>query len=119
MKISDFENEKAIDVLADLLDPLSVILTDDKIKEVYNAKASKLKFVQVLLKTHKKEVIQMLAILDDVPVEEYKVNLFTLPKKVLEILNDPAIQDLFTSQGQESTETSSGSAMENTEDGAQ
>lgn len=118
MKLSEFENEKALDVLADLLDPLSVILTDDKIKEMSNAKASKLKIAQVLIKSHKKEVIQMLAILDDVPVEEYKVNLFTLPKKVLEILNDSAIQDLFSSQGQEKTATSSGSAMENTEDGA-
>ena len=119
MKITDFENEKALDALADLLDPLSVILTDKAIKELYQSEPSKLKLVKALLKTHKTEIIQILAILDDTPVEQYKVNILTLPAKLLEILNDPTIQDLFTSQGQKNTETSSGSAMGNIEDGAQ
>lgn len=118
MRLSDFENEKALDALADLLDPLSVILTDEEIKKLYNAKASKLKIVQALLRSHSKEVIHVLAILDDVPVEEYRVNLLTLPIKLMQLLNDPEIQEVFTSQGQKNTETSSGSAMETIEDGA-
>ena len=119
MKISEFKNEKALDVLADLIDPLSVILTDDEIKRVYKEEKSKLKLIKTLLKTHKAEIIQILAILDDTPVEDYKVNVLTLPVKLMEVLNDPTIQELFTSQGQENTETSSGSATESIKDGAQ
>lgn len=119
MKISDFENEKALDVLADLIDPLSAILTDDEIKRVYKEEKSKLRLIKTLLKTHKAEIIQILAILDDTPVEDYKVNVLTLPVKLMEVLNDPTIQELFTSQGQEKTETSSGSATESIKDGAQ
>lgn len=118
MKITEFKNEKALDVLADLIDPLSVILTDDEIKRIYKEESSRLTLVKALLKTHKSEIIQILAILDDTPVEDYEINVFSLPVKLMELLNDPTITELFTLQGQKKAETSSGSAMENTEDGA-
>ena len=119
MKITDFENEKAIDVLADLLDPFSIILEDEQFKAFRKTKPSRIKVAQMLLRTHKPEMIQILAILDDTPVEQYNTNLAKLLIDVLNLLGDPTIQDLFTSQGQESIETSSGSAMGNIEDGAQ
>ena len=51
--------------------------------------------------------------MDGVPVEEYKCNVFTLPVRILELLNDPALVQLFTYQGQTGDANSSGSASEN------
>lgn len=118
MKIMQLDNEKALDAFADLLEPLTEILTDKEVKAAYDKDGLKIGVVKLAIKKHKKEVIQILAILDDTPVEKYKVNILTLPAKIIELLNTPEFSDLFTSQGQKSGETSSGSAMENTEDGA-
>ena len=53
-----------------------------------------------IIKNHKKEIVEIMARLDGKDPANYTVNFFTLPMKVLEILNDPGIIDLFTSQGQ-------------------
>jgi hypothetical protein len=62
-------------------------------------------------------VIEILAILDGADPKDYaeKVTLFTLPAKLLEIINDPDLMSLFTLQGQNKDETNSGSALENIE----
>ena len=56
-----------------------------------------------------------MATMDGVPVEEYKCNVFTLPVKILELLNDSELIRLFTYQGQTGDANSSGSASENIE----
>ena len=60
--------------------------------------------------------MQIMATIDGVPVDEYKCNVFTLPVKILELLNDPALVQLFTYQGQTGDAKSSGSVSENTEE---
>ena len=115
MKLSEYKNEQAIEVLGKLLTPLSKILSDKDIKALYAKKASKLEFAQALLLSHPSDIVEILAILDDTPVEEYKVSMITLPKKLLEILNDEELASFFSSQGQSLETTSSGSAMANTE----
>ena len=60
--------------------------------------------------------MKIMATMDGVPVEEYKCNVFTLPVKILELLNDPDIVQLFTYQGQTGDAKSSGSASENIEE---
>ena len=60
--------------------------------------------------------MQILATMDGVPVDEYKCNVFSLPVKILELLNDPEMIQLFQYQGQTGDANSSGSASENTED---
>ena len=75
--------------------------------------------VKPAIKIHKKDLIEILTRLENQPVEEYreKMNLLTLPKQVLELLNDPEVQSLFSSQGksQVTSLASSSSAMESTE----
>lgn len=125
MKLSDFKGEEALDVLADIIEPLSSILGDEEMREVAKDGAEKGKkvppivYIKIALKKHKKEVIEVLARLENKPVQEYKkeVNLMTLPMALLSLVNDPEIQNLFTLQGQtEITQlASSGPAMENTE----
>lgn len=114
MKISEFQNEDALDLLADLIDPVSNILADDEVIKSLNT--NKISMVKTIIKTHKKEVIEILARLDGVPVEEYKVNVFTLPIKLIEILNDEGLVNFFDSQQVQPEKTSSGLAMVNTEE---
>lgn len=120
MKLSEYKGEQALDMLADLIEPAATIMAD---KEVANfAKSGKpvIKIIKPLIKNHKKEVIEIMAILEGEDPKKYadKVNLFTLPAKLLELLNDPDLQSLFTLQGQK-TETYSGSAMASTTESEQ
>lgn len=99
MKLSEYKNEQALEVLGKILDPVAVILANPKIKAAYQD-GSQLEFVKALLSEHPHEIITILAILDNTPVDQYEVSLTTLPKKVLEILNDEELQDFFGSQVQ-------------------
>lgn len=114
MKLSEIKGEKAIEVFADLLDPVAKILADEDVLNAIRSKEPQLLIIQKMLKNKSKEVIKMMAILDDVPVEKYEVNFMTLPSKLLEIFNDPMVTEVFTLQGQEIAQESSGSVMENT-----
>ena len=112
MKLSEIKGEEALDVIADLLDPIAELGKKEKIKKA--DRKDRKAFIQVILKEGKKEIIQILAILDRTPVEKYEVTLATLPGKVLELFSDPTIMELFGFQSQEE-QPKSGSATENTE----
>ena len=114
MKLSEYQGEESLDLLADLIEPAGEIMSDKEIGEVF--KKNRFKAIGMAIKNHKKAVMQIMATMDGVPVDEYKFNVFTLPLKILEILNDPDLVQLFTSQGQTGDAISSGSASENTED---
>lgn len=119
MKISDYKGEEALDVLAELIEPAAAIMSDKDIAE-FARKKNRVMLIKTLIKNHKAEVIEVMAVLDREDPRQYaeKVNLFTLPKKLLEVFNDPDVMSLFTSQGQSVEETSSTSAMESTEESA-
>ena len=114
MKLSEYQGEAALDLLADLIEPAGEIMTDKEIGAVY--KENRFKAIKLAIKNHKMAVIQILALMDGVPVEEYKCNVFSLPVKLLELLNDPYLVQLFTYQGQTGGATSSGSASGNIEE---
>ena len=121
MKLSDFRGEEAIEVLAEIIEPLALICADPEIAALNQKEGGTpmLAYVKPMLKNHSKEVIEILAILNKQPTEEYKagLTLATLPLQVLELINDPEIQNLFYSQSQSPIDTSaiSGSVTENTE----
>ena len=120
MKLSDYKGEEALDVLADIIEPFAIILSDKEIQTLAKEKdVAPIKFIKPAIKNHKKEIIQILARLENQPVEEYSktVTLLTLPAQVLNFVNDPEVQSLFHSQGesQQSSLASSSSATENTE----
>ena len=114
MKLSEYQGEAALDLLADLIEPAGEIMSDKEIGEVF--KKNRFKAIGLAIKNHKKAVIQIMATMDGVPVDEYKCNVFSLPVKILEILNDPEMIQLFQYQGQTGDANSSGSASENTEE---
>lgn len=114
-KLSEYKNEEALDILADLLDPSAVILSDNDIRDAWESN-NRLLAIKIAIKNHKKEVIDILAIMEGVPRDEYKCNVITLPARLLEILNDEDLIAFFKSQGRNEKEESSGSAMVSTEE---
>ena len=98
MKLTDIQGEQALEVFADIMEPAAEILTDDEVKAFFNSDQPLVKLIAYVLKHHKKAVLEILARLDGEDPETYSVNVLTLPKKMLELLNDPGVTDLFTSQ---------------------
>lgn len=113
-KLREIKGEKALDVLADLLDPVCDIATDEELVSELQT-GSKVKGVSLMLRNHKKSVLTIFAILNDTDPNTYEPNLIELPKTLLEAFNDPELVSLFILQGQSVEQTSSGSVTENTE----
>lgn len=113
MKLSEIKGEQALDVFADMLEPAAEIIADPEFQKYARAGLG-MKAVKAAIKRKKRAVICLLAAIDQVDPDEYEVSVFSLPAKLMEIINDPAVQVLFQSQGQKTGETASGSATENT-----
>ena len=114
MKLSEIKNEQAIEVLADMFDPIIEIASDEKIVSAARGN-NKVLMVKHILKDHARAVFELMALSDGVPVDEYECDFLTLPVKLLDLFNRPELGFLFQSQGQKMDETSFGSATENTE----
>lgn len=107
-----------LDLFADLLEPAAEILGDKELADVLKDGGKPVKAIRIAIKKHKSAVIEMLAALDGVPAAEYKApGPIALTAKLLKLLSDPELQDLFTLQGQENDAAASGSAMESIGDG--
>lgn len=114
MKLSDYKDEEALEVLADILEPTIDIMGDPKVAQLFSENQM-VKAVKLAIKSHSKSVMELMAGVERVPVEEYHCDLFTLPKLLLDIFNDEGFMSFFSSQGQKTLEESSGSVMGNTE----
>ena len=111
-KLSEIKGEDAMDILADLIEPLAEFAQDKTFVEMIRS-GERIKAVSYAIKTHKKAVLTVMALLEDENPDEYEPPLLRLPVMLLELFNDPELIALFPSQ---QTVTSSGSATENTED---
>ena len=100
MKLSEIKGEKAIEVFADLLEPVGAILSDAEIAALIRNDSSKIEIIKTTLKKHAKEVIERRAVSDDVPVEKYDVDFTALPAKLIELFNDELVTQVFQSQSQ-------------------
>ena len=115
MKLSEIKNEQAIEVLADMFDPIIEIASDENVVSAARGN-NKVLMVKVILKEHSRAVFELMALSEGVPVDEYECDVLTLPMKLLDLFNRPELGFLFQSQGQKMGETSFGSATENTKD---
>lgn len=110
-KLSDIKGEDALDVLAELMEPLSEFATDQEFVRLIRSRKN-MPAIQHALRTHKKALIRALAIIEGANPAEYNPSILRLPAMLIELFNDPELLALFPSV---ETVTSSGSAMENTE----
>lgn len=95
-KLSEYKDDEALDLLADIVEPAAAIFADKNVKEAFRSD-NKFKAAKAIIKTHKKEIIEILARLNNTPVEEYHCNIFTLPAVILQILQDQELVDFFSS----------------------
>ena len=113
-KLSDYKDEAAIDLWADIIDVASPIVNDKEIRKIAQDESkTDLELAKELLKKHKKTVCDILLTIDETPING--INLLTrLIALINEIGESPEIADFFGFSGQTETEESSGSATENT-----
>ena len=115
MRISELKGEAALDFLADIIEPASKIMTDPEVKKLTEER-NRVAIIKKLIKNYKPEIIEILAALDGVPADKYEINVFTLPVKIIELINDKELLSFFTSQVSMEDQTSSIEPMENTEE---
>lgn len=112
-KLSELRGEEALDVLADILEPATEIMTDAQMV-AYARAGDKIHAVSTAIRNHKKAVIRILAILDGEDPDTYQPPFLAIPVKLLEVFNDPDVVQVFTLQGQTTEGEFSGSATVNT-----
>ena len=113
-KLNEHKGEEALDLLADLFVPASKLIQDKKVVALLGQKKIP-EAVKVAIKGHKAEILEILALMEGVPVAEYNPGFFVLPFRLMEVFSDPDLLDLFYSLGQRAIQTNSGSASEITE----
>lgn len=126
MRLSDIKGDRVFDVIADIIDPIANIASDEtasalfkreKLPDGMTAKAFLLerarKAAPALLKGHKGDIITVLATIEGVSSDDYRksLTLAKLMQDAVELLTDDAFGELFISA---QSGTSSGSAQENT-----
>lgn len=93
MKLSDFKDEKAIEVVANLLVPIQKIVSNP---ETAKAKGkSMLEFASAMLLNNKRETMDMLAILADVDPAEYHCTAASVLFDTMNMLSDDELMRLF------------------------
>lgn len=114
MRLTDYENEDALDLLADIMEPAARMMADEEIGKMSRAGKPALVIAPYILRNHKKEAIEIVSAMHREKPGEYRFNAVSLLKDLVDILSDDEVLGLFSSQGQNQGDTSSGSATENT-----
>ena len=94
-KLVDYKDEDALDLLADLAEPVAELMADKEFSamvEVNRAAA-----IRIAIKGHKPTVMQILARMDSVPVEQYHCDFFTAPARLAELITNPTMLSVFSS----------------------
>lgn len=100
MKLSEIKGKEAIRILAALMDPVARIVGNEKVQKIAKSKVPRLVVAKTMLEECPDDVIEVMALLDGEDPKTYEVNLLSLPMKLLEIINDPEVVQLFFSEEQ-------------------
>lgn len=110
MKLSEIRGERVFDVIADVIDPIVTIASDKEAAGLFKREKCPegmepwqfflekvRKSLPTLVKTHKKELVTILAAINDVDEEEY-VKELSFPKllaDLIELVNDTEFVSFF------------------------
>lgn len=114
-KLSDFKDEKGIEIAAQVLSVIMDILAKKENKKPSEAK-SPLAMFSAFMQNSPKEMRKIFAILSEEDPEKYTCDGAQAMLNMLVLANDPILVSLFTSQSRAGDATSSGSASENIEE---
>jgi len=113
-KIIDARGDEALDVLAELLEPVGEIAGDAEISGMMRSggKATVMELVRAMLKGHKDAVVKIMAIDDGKTVEEERgmISALTIPARLLKILSVPSVKDLLFGSAETSVPANGSSA---------
>jgi len=113
-------NEDKLELLADVIEPLGAIVGDKAWALEWQA-GNRVAAIQAAIRGHKKQIIEILARIEGVPVEQYQIDGLALFMRLVSMFNRPDLEPmsgLFTSQAQNGDGESSGPATANIGDGA-
>jgi hypothetical protein len=121
-KLTEFKDDEAMDVLAGLIEPASHLFKNKEFvlnirgNKEKGIKPDRIKAIDIAINEHRKDVVKIMAVLNQTPVEDFHYDLFTLPKMLLDIFNDEELISFFHYRAEMNSEASSGSVTENTEE---
>lgn len=121
-KLSEFKDDEAMDVLAEILDPMVNMMQNKKFVLAFKGdkkndiKPNRVEAIKIAITYNRADVVKIMAVLNETPVEEFHYNLLTLPQMMVEMFNDKELIDFFGYQSETDSEIPSGSAMENIEE---
>lgn len=114
-KLSDYQGEDAIDLWADLLEPMTEILGDPEMQKSIQSGKAKILIAKDIFKAHKAEAEQIMLRVDPEPIDGVNI-LLRLVALISDISQNGELRSFFGSAAQAKTDSeSSGSATENTE----
>jgi hypothetical protein len=115
--LANLTNEQLFDLMIEVYEPYSAIISDKDVKEALKQGFSE--GAKVIKKKHMKEAIEICALMDGVPVEGYKMGLFTFMRRFSELLSeDYGFDEVFQQPQTQTDGASSGNAMANIEESA-
>lgn len=127
MKLSDIKGDRVLDVIADIIDPIANMVQDEDVAAMFKREAvpdgmeardffakRMRKGLPVLLKSHKTDIIAVMAAIEGVTPEQYAASL-DFPKlftDVMELVTDGAFLNFLSSQETGKGADAHGSASE-------
>lgn len=116
-KLSDYEGEAAIELWADMLEPMNDILADPRTAEVVKSGKSRLIIAKTIFKNHPEEAKRILLTIDPTPLNGLNI-ILRLVAVLADLGQNEEIKGFFGYAEQVQTEDESGGLpTENTEDG--
>ena len=113
-KLSDYQGEEAIELWADLLDPISDICTNNGVQKIVKSNAPRIVIAKEILKNCKAQAIQVLERIDPEPLNGLNI-IIRLAGVLSEIGKNEDVRVFFGYASQDVTEgVSSGSVTEST-----
>jgi hypothetical protein len=101
MKLSEIKGDRALEVIADIMEPISNLVSDPAVKKIFENRKKEpvIKKLPEVIKSHKPDIYKMLATLEGVNVEEYKktTSLIKIIQDFTDMIMDESIQQLFIS----------------------
>lgn len=130
MKLSDIKGDRVFDVIADIIDPIANMVQDKDVAAMFKREAvpdgmeardfftkRMCKGLPVLLKSHKADIIAIMAAIEGVTPEQYAASL-DFPKlftDVMELVTDDAFLNFLSSSETGKDAGAPGSALESFE----